>query len=177
MARDRPSGLAGTMTSEQVLTLTVRRYVIAGDRPLQDVMDAIYAGISRPDIEGLFRQLAASTSYEQSSALVGQAHGRAGLMRFLELELDSALALDPQAADKHRLVRLIAGNPVTMGQMTRTLPDAGSYAPVTILIQELPGGGTRVAYDSVVSAIEGYGDPESLKVAEHLVDEVLTLLR
>ena len=43
--------------------------------------------------------------------------------------------------------------------------------------QELPGGGTRIAYDSVVSAIEGYGDPESLKVAEHLDDEVLTLLR
>ena len=89
-------------------------------------------GPGRPDIEGLFRQLAASTSYEQFSALVGQAQGRAGLMRFLELELDHALTLDPQAADKHRLVRLIAGNPVTMGQMTRTLPDAGSYAPVTI---------------------------------------------
>jgi hypothetical protein len=35
------------MTSEQVLTLAVRRYVIAGDRPFQDVMDAIYAGISQ----------------------------------------------------------------------------------------------------------------------------------
>jgi hypothetical protein len=165
------------MASEQVLTLAVRRYVIVGDRPFQDVMDAIYAGISRPDIEGLFRQLAASTSYEQFRTLVAQAQGSAGLMRFLELELDNALALDPHAADKSRLVRLIAGNPVTMGQMTRTLPDAGSYAPVTILIQELPGGGTRIAYDSVVSAIEGYGDPESLKVAEHLDDEVLTLLR
>jgi hypothetical protein len=49
--------------------------------------------------------------------------------------------------------------------------------PVTILIQELPGGGSRIAYDSVVSALEGYGDPESLKVAGHLDDEVLTLLR
>jgi hypothetical protein len=57
------------------------------------------------------------------------------------------------------------------------VPDAGSYAPGTILIQELPDGGTRIAYDSVVSAIEGYGAPESLKVAEHLDDEVLTLLR
>ena len=38
-----------------------------------------------------------------------QAQGGAGLMRFLELELDSALALDPQAQDKGRLTRLIAG--------------------------------------------------------------------
>ena len=60
------------MASEQVLTLAVRRYVIVGDRPFQDVMDAIYAGISRPDIEGLFRQLAAATSFEQFSSLVAQ---------------------------------------------------------------------------------------------------------
>jgi hypothetical protein len=32
MAQDRAGGLAGAMTSEQVLTLAVRRYVIAGDR-------------------------------------------------------------------------------------------------------------------------------------------------
>jgi len=109
--------------------------------------------------------------------VVEQAQGSAGLMRFLELELDHALALDPQAPDKGRLTRLIAGNPVTMGTMTRTLPDAGSYAPVTILIQELPGGGTRIAYDSVASALAGYGDAAALAVAEHLDDEVLTLLR
>ena len=62
-------------------------------------------------------------------------------MRFLQLDDDHVLALDPQADQAgRRLVRLIAGNPVTMGQMTRHLPAAGSYAPVTILIQELPGG-------------------------------------
>jgi hypothetical protein len=37
--------------------------------------------------------------------------------------------------------------------VTRQLPAAGSYAPITILIQELPGGGTQVAYDTVASAI------------------------
>ena len=76
-------------------------------------------------------------------------------MRFWQLGLDNALALDPEAPDwtGRRLVRLIAGNPVTMGQMTRHVADAGSYAPVTILIEETPDGGTRVAYDSVVSAL------------------------
>ena len=41
-----------------------------------------------------------------------------------------------------------------MGQMTRHIAAAGSYAPVTILIQELAGGGTQVAYDTVASAID-----------------------
>ena len=76
-----------------------------------------------------------------------------------------------------RLVRLIAGNPVTMGEMTRHLPDAGSYAPVTILIQELPGGGTRIAYDTVTSAIAPYHDAAATQVAVRLDSEVLGLLR
>jgi hypothetical protein len=85
----------------------------------------------------------------------------------------------PQARDQagRHLVRLIAGNPVTMGQMTRHLPAAGSYAPVTILIQELPDGGTQVAYDTAASAITPYGDAAASQVAQRLDTDVLSLLR
>jgi uncharacterized protein (DUF302 family) len=167
------------LAAEDVLEVRVRRHVFTSERSFADVMSAIYSGISQPDIGKLFQELAASTSFDQFASLVHHAEGSAGLMRFLELDLDGALALDPQAKSSagRRLVRLIAGNPVTMGQMTRHVPDAGSYAPVTILIQELPDGGTRVAYDSVVSALAGYHDPAATQVAEHLDTEVLDLLR
>ena len=157
----------------------MRRHVFTSERPFAEIMDGIYGGVSQPDIGSLFRQLAASTSYEQFTSLVLEAQGSAGLMRFLELELDRALALDPQAQSSagRGLIRLIAGNPVTMGEMTRHVPDAGSYAPVTILVQELPGGGTRLAYDSVASAIAIYEDPAATQVAENLDTEVLGLLR
>jgi uncharacterized protein (DUF302 family) len=164
---------------EQVHTVQVRRHVLETDRSFPDVLDGIYTGISRPDIGRLFDELAACTSYEEFSSLVRQAEGSAGLMLFLQIDLDVALTLDPQAAARHgrRLVRVIAGNPVTMGQMTRHVPDAGSYAPVTILIAETPSGGTRVSYDSVTSALAPYRDQAATQVAEHLDDEVLTLLR
>jgi len=165
------------MASEQVLDVAVRRHIFTSERPFPDVLDGIFGGISQPDIGALFAKLAVSTSYEEFSSLVRQAQGSAGLMRFLQLDLDNALALDPQAHQNgRRLVRLIAGNPVTMGQMTRHLPDAGSYAPVTILIEELPGGGTRVAYDTVTSAIAPYGDVAASQVAGQLDTEVLGLL-
>jgi hypothetical protein len=64
-----------------------------------------------------------------------------------------------------------------MGQMTRHVPDAGSYAPVTLLIQELPGGRSRIASDTVTSAIARYNDAAASQVAEQLDAEVLTLLR
>jgi hypothetical protein len=167
------------MASERVLDVTVYRHVFETDRPFARVLDGIFGGISQPDIAQLFSELAASGTYQEFSSLVEQAQGRAGLMRFLQLDLDGALSLDPEAKDwtGRRLVRLIAGNPVTMGEMTRHVPDAGSYAPVTILIEETPGGGTRVAYDSVVSAIARYDDAAASEVAERLDAEVLGLLR
>jgi hypothetical protein len=167
------------MSSEQVLEVLVRRHVFDTERPFSDVLDGVFGGISQPDIELLFSKLAASTSYQEFSSLVAQAQGSAGLMRFLQLDLDHALTLDPQAQDRagRRLVRLIAGNPVTMGEMTRHVADAGSYAPVTILIQEMPGGGTRVAYDTVASAIAPYHDAAASQVAQRLDTEVLGLLR
>jgi hypothetical protein len=166
------------VASEQVLDIPLRRHVLTSERPFQVVLDAIYAGISQPDVGALFAKLAASTSYEELSELVRQAQGSAGLFRFLHLDDDHVLALDPQARYQagRRLVRLIAGNPVTMGQMTRHLPAAGSYAPVTILIQELPGGGTQVAYDTVASAIAPYADAAASRVAQRLDTEVLSLL-
>ena len=166
------------MASEHVLDVLVRRHVFDSERPFPDVLDAIFGGISQPDIEALFGKLAASTSYEQFSSLVRQAQGSAGLIRFMRLDLDHALTLDPQARDQagRRLVRLIAGNPVTMGEMTRHVADAGSYAPVTLLIQEKPGGGTRVAYDTVTSAIAPYHDVAASQVAQRLDAEVLELL-
>src|SRR5579862_1644186 len=113
------------MASEQVLDVAVRRHILTSERAFPDVLDGIFGGISQPDIEALFAKLAASTSYQQFSSLVRQAQGSAGLMRFMELDLDRALTLDTEARDRAgcRLVRLIAGNPVTMGEMTRQVAD------------------------------------------------------
>ena len=167
------------MATERVLDVLMRRYVFTTDQPFAAVSDGIFRGVSQPDIAQLFSRLAACGTYQEFSSLVERAQGGAGLMRFYQLELDNALSLDPQAPDwtGRRLVRLIAGNPVTMGQMTRHAPDAGSYAPVTILIEETQGGGTRVAYDSVASAIAPYDNAAASEVAERLDTEVLTLLR
>jgi uncharacterized protein (DUF302 family) len=167
------------MASESVREVRRRRHVFDTSRSFSDVLDGIFGGISQPDIAALFSSLAASTSYDQFSSLVQQAQGSAGLMLFLRLDLDNALTLDPRAPDWHgrHLVRIIAGNPVTMGQMTRHVADAGSYAPVTILVEEKPDGGIQVSYDSVASALAPYHDAAAAEVADKLDAEVLALLR
>ena len=167
------------MASEQVLDIPVRRHVLTSERPFQVVLDGIYTGISQPDIGALFAKLAASTSYEEFSRAGPAGAGQRRPVPVLAPRRRPRAGPDPQARDQagRRLVRLIAGNPVTMGQMTRHLPAAGSYAPVTILIQELPDGGTQVAYDTVASAIAPYGDAAASQVAQRLDTDVLSLLR
>jgi uncharacterized protein (DUF302 family) len=63
-----------------------------------------------------------------------------------------------------------------MSKMTATVPDAGSYAPVTILVAERDGSVT-LSYDRVASAIAPYAGQEASAVAEGLDDAVVTLLR
>jgi len=78
----------GTMKSEQVLDVVMRRHVFASDRPFDQVLAGIFGGISQPDIAQLFSKLEASGTYQQFSSLVEQAQGSVGLMRFWQLDLD-----------------------------------------------------------------------------------------
>src|ERR1700734_1188227 len=134
-----------------VVEVAVRRHALTNSQPFSAVLDGILSSISRPDIGQLIRKRGASTSYEEFRSLVSRAQGGSSLMRFVQLDLDTAFTHDPQARGHagRRLVRLIAGNPVTMGEMTRHVPDSGSYAPITILLEEMRDGETRVAYDTV----------------------------
>jgi hypothetical protein len=92
------------MASEQVLEIAVRRHILASEQPFPAVLDGIFGGISQPDIGQLFSQLAASTSYEEFTSLVQQAQGSAGLMRFMQLDLD---------AEVLGLLRQVTGMPVS----------------------------------------------------------------
>ena len=62
-----------------------------------------------------------------------------------------------------------------MKEMARHVPDAGSYAPVTILVDERSDG-VRLSYDKMTSLLAPYGNPDALKVAQELDLKVEKLL-
>jgi hypothetical protein len=63
------------------------------------------------------------------------------------------------------------GNPLIMKQMLEHVPDTGSYAPVTILIDERPDG-VHLSYDRVASFLSTYQNEQALKVAKDLDSKV-----
>jgi uncharacterized protein (DUF302 family) len=71
----------------------------------------------------------------------------------------------------------VIGNPLIMKEMAKHVPDAGSYAPITILVDERPGGGVRLSYDRMVSLLAPYGNADALAVARDLDLKVENLLR
>ena len=72
-------------------------------------------------------------------------------------------------------MRLLVGNPLTMRKMVKFVHDAGSYAPVTLLIDERPDG-VHISYDRMTTFIASYGNAEAIRVAESLDRTVQTLL-
>ncbi len=70
---------------------------------------------------------------------------------------------------------IVVGNPLIMKQMVKLVPDAGSYAPVTILIDERPDG-VHLSYDRMARFLAPYGSLEGLKVARDLDAKVEALL-
>jgi hypothetical protein len=68
------------------------------------------------------------------------------------------------------------GNPLIMMEMAKHVPDAGSYAPVTVLVVERPDG-VHLSYDRMASLLATYGNADALRVAEYLDNKVEALLR
>jgi len=61
--------------------------------------------------------------------------GPSGLMEFIRFDHGEILRKE-SGKGTARIVRFVVGNPLIMKQMVEHVPDAGSYAPVTILIDE-----------------------------------------
>ena len=63
-----------------------------------------------------------------------------------------------------------------MKEMARHVPDTGSYAPVTILVDERPDG-VHLSYDKMASLLAPYGNPDALAVARDLDAKIENLIR
>jgi uncharacterized protein (DUF302 family) len=78
--------------------------------------------------------------------------------------------------DTPKIVRFLIGNPLIMKEMARHVPDAGSYAPVTILVDERPDG-VYLSYDKMASLLAPYRNPDVLAVARDLDSIIENLLQ
>jgi uncharacterized protein (DUF302 family) len=159
------------MTTRKIL---VERVTLVSNRSFEEVLGLLDKGIGRPDFRELMRRMNEAATFEEYASIIRGAVGSADLMEFLRLDLGAALQKDP-AVKAYKIVRIIAGNPLIMKQMTEHVPDAGSYAPVTILVYEREGG-VHVSYYTMASYLASSENEKALQVARDLDTKVIRLL-
>ena len=96
-------------------------------------------------------------------------------MEFARFDVGEVLRKE-QGGNRPKILRLVVGNPILMKEMAKTVPDAASYAPLTILVDERDDG-VHLSYDSMASLLAPYASEAALRVArdvdakvEHLIE-------
>ena len=152
----------------------VQRFSVSSARSFESVVTALETAVGHPDIKAFNRDIAAAQTSTELEQIVHKAIGVSGLMEFMRFNIGEILRKE-SGTGAPRSMRFLIGNPLIMKQMVRHVPDAASYAPVTILIDERADG-VRLSYDKMAGFLAPYGSAEALKVALELDSKIEALL-
>jgi uncharacterized protein (DUF302 family) len=153
----------------------MERFTLTSSKPFDAVVAAIKASIGHPNMAELWQATQQATTAAELEAAIQPALGETGLMQFAEFDHGMIIR---KGTSNHtsRIIRLVIGNPLIMKEMAKHVPDAGSYAPVTVLVDERDDG-VQISYDRTASLLATYGNGDALKVAKDLDSRVECLLR
>jgi uncharacterized protein (DUF302 family) len=166
------------LVTENKMTIAkveVERFSLTSPKPFEAIVAALKSAIGQPDMVNFFKETRATNSFPDLERVVQRGLGRTDLMLFAEFDLGDILRRET-GSRAPKIIRLVVGNPLIMKEMVKHVPDAGSYAPVTVLIDERPDG-VHVSYDKMESYLAHYGNSEALAVARNLDAKITTLLR
>jgi len=158
-----------------VRKIEIERFSVTSSKPFAAVVAAIRASVGQPDMVEFAKATRAAGSFAELERTVRASLGKTELMLFMELD-HGAILRKESGHDAPKIVRLLIGNPLIMKEMAKHVPDAGSYAPVTILVDERPEG-VRLSYDTMASVLAPYGSADALVVARDLDSKIEKLLR
>ena len=155
--------------------IELERFSLTTSKPLDEVIAAVNAAIGHPDMVEFGRSTREARSFAELKTAVERSLGKAGLMLFMQLD-HGAVVRKETHSDTPKIIRFIIGNPLIMKEMAKYVPDAGSYAPVTVLVDERADG-VHLSYDRMASFLAPYGNAQALAVARDLDLKIETVLR
>jgi uncharacterized protein (DUF302 family) len=153
----------------------MERFSMTSSKSFDAVVAAIKASIGHPNMTELGQATQRATTAAELEAAIQPALGESGLMQFAEFDHGMIVR---KGTEHHtsRIIRLVIGNPLIMKEMAKRVPDAGSYAPVTVLVDERADG-VHISYDRMASLLAPYGVKDALNVARDLDAKVEDVLR
>jgi len=153
----------------------MERFTVTTSRPFDAVVAGIKASIGHPNMAELWQATQRATGATELEAAIQPTLGKTGLMQFIEFDHGMVIR---KGTEQHtsKMIRLVIGNPLIMKEMAKRVPDAGSYAPVTVLVDERADG-VHISYDRMASLLAPYGNKDALSAAHDLDAKVEDVLR
>jgi len=156
------------------MEINVQRFSVTSSRSFESVIAAIDAAVGHPDMSAFSKAIAAAPTWADTEAVIQRMLGRSGFMEFIRFDLGAVLRKESGRAGPKN-VRVVIGNPLVMKEMAKHVPDTGSYAPVSVLIDERADG-VHLSYDTMASLLAPYGNAKALEVARDLDAKIEKLL-
>jgi uncharacterized protein (DUF302 family) len=153
----------------------IERFSVTSSKPFETIVAALNARVGRLDLAAFAKASKSSDTFADLEEVINRDMGKTGLMLFLDFDHGAVLRKET-GLDKPKIMRLVIGNPLIMKEMAKHVPDAGSYAPVTVLVDERDDG-VHLSYDKMASLLAPYGNSSAGAVARDLDSKVETLLR
>ena len=156
------------------IEVQVRRTSVVSSRPFDEIVGRLTATIGHPEMNAFHSAIAAARTVADLEEVVQRALGSSDLMEFVRFDAGEVLRKE-RGGQGPQILRLVVGNPLIMKEMAKTVPDAASYAPITILVDERADG-VHLSYDCMASLIAPYGSESALAVATDLDAKIQSLL-
>jgi len=158
-----------------IRTIEVERFSLISSKPFDQVVAVLYASIGHPDMAEFGKSTHEARSFAELKSAVEKGLSTVGLMLFMQLD-HGAILRKETGRETPKMIRFVIGNPLIMKEMVKHVPDAGSYAPVTVLVDECADG-VHLSYDRMASFLAPYGNRDALEVARDLDKKIDNLLR
>ena len=154
--------------------IEVERFTLNSSKPFDQVVAALNSAVGHPDMAEFWKSTHQAQSDAELQKTIEKGLGRTGLMLFVEFD-HGAVVRSGTNRTTPKMIRFVIGNPLIMREMAKHVPDAGSYAPVTVLVDE-SADGVHLSYDRMASLLAPYNNSEALKVARDLDEKVEALI-
>jgi uncharacterized protein (DUF302 family) len=154
--------------------IQIQRFTVVSSDTFDAVVARLDTQLGHPDMPAFRKKLFEARDLAEMEQIVNPVTQPNGIMEFARFDLGEILRKE-NGTDKPRVLRIVAGNPLIMKEMVKHIPDAGSYAPVTIIIVERADG-IHISYDSMASHLAPYGNDDAMRVARELDAKIVAIM-
>src|ERR1700735_5596924 len=112
--------------------ISVQRFSVTSSKKFEEVVAKLAAGVGHPDVRAMFAKIGAAKTYAEVEQAIQPGLGPTGLMEFMRFDMGEVVKKD-HGEKTPRSIRFLIGNALIMKKMVEHVPDAGAYAPTTVL--------------------------------------------